>query len=78
MVFFGWFEGKEGHIHFAMEYIVNGDLASYLKRRKSIGRPIPEGETRSVAIQLLEGLKIMHAKNFCHRDLKPQVGVVSN
>lgn len=78
MVFFGWFEGEEGHIHFAMEYIEKGDLASYLKRREIDGGPIPEGETRSVAIQLLEGLKIMHAKNFCHRDLKPQVRAVSN
>lgn len=60
-----------------MEYIENGDLGSYLKRRKIAGGPIPEGDTRSIARQLLEGLKIMHAKNFCHRDLKPQVGAAS-
>lgn len=60
-----------------MEYIENGDLGSYLKRRKIAGGPIPEDDTRSITRQLLEGLKIMHAKNFCHRDLKPQVGAIS-
>ena len=50
-----------------MEYFPYGDLARYLKS------PIAEHDIKQITIDLLEGLKIIHAEGFTHRDLKPQV-----
>lgn len=50
-----------------MEYFPYGDLAQYLET------PMKESEIKEITIDLLEGLRIMHAEGFTHRDLKPQV-----
>lgn len=63
---FGWYE-SENSILIAMEYMERGDLQRYLHDT------IPENETRSIILQLLEGLKFMHEARFAHRDLKPKV-----
>lgn len=52
-----------------MEYIDGGDLMELILRKN-----LTEHHARSIARQLLEGLRAMHENNFCHRDLKPQVG----
>lgn len=54
----------------AMEYIPLGDLEHNVS--KLSGR-LPETEGQIIAGQILEGLEIMHAEGFAHRDLKPQV-----
>jgi serine/threonine protein kinase len=50
-----------------MEYFRNGDLARHI--------PIisTEDEVRQITTDVLDGLRIMHAEGFAHRDLKPQV-----
>ncbi|KAI5837081.1 kinase-like domain-containing protein [Morchella snyderi] len=50
-----------------MEYLPHGDLAQYIQNRPA------EASTnaRSLTIQLLRGLDILHKRNICHRDLKP-------
>jgi serine/threonine protein kinase len=50
-----------------MEYLPYGDLNSFIEKG------IPEEEVKLIAIQLLEGLVIMHKNSFTHRDLKPTV-----
>jgi serine/threonine protein kinase len=53
-----------------------GDLeANLLDLESSIanGLTIPEEDVREITSQILEGLKIMHAEGFAHRDLKPKV-----
>lgn len=55
-----------------MEYIENGDLMGVVKNRQGAGS-ISEKEIKSITRQLLTALAIMHSKNFCHRDLKPQI-----
>jgi serine/threonine protein kinase len=52
-----------------MEYFPHSDLGRY------ITAGFTEGETKIIATQLLEGLEVMHANDFAHRDLKPQVGL---
>lgn len=52
-----------------MEYFENGDLQKYLTQ------PLPETEAKTIASQVLEGLKFMHDNGFVHRDLKPGVSV---
>ncbi|KAF4173939.1 hypothetical protein CNMCM8694_008423 [Aspergillus lentulus] len=37
----------------------------------SLGKAIPETEARTITVQLLEGLRLMHDEGFAHRDLKP-------
>ncbi|KAH0602287.1 uncharacterized protein H6S33_009831 [Morchella sextelata] len=59
----------QNNIYLAMEYIEHGDLMGVVKNRQG---SISENEIKSITRQLLTALKIMHSKNFCHRDLKPQ------
>jgi len=66
--FFGWFENDES-IFLAMEYFPEGTLDGF------INSGIGEDDVRAIALQLLEGLKIMHTEGFTHRDLKPQVRI---
>lgn len=60
-----------------MEYVEIGDLGNYIHEQKERkGIRITEGDASIVTKQLLEGLKIIHASNFCHHDLKPQVSAL--
>lgn len=50
-----------------MEFFGNGDLAQHIPNIST------EDEVRKITTDLLDGLSIMHAEGFAHRDLKPQV-----
>lgn len=52
-----------------MEYIECGDLASLILEEEDL----TESDARTITMQLLEGLNIMHKNGFCHRDIKPKV-----
>lgn len=52
-----------------MEYIAHGDLSQYLI---NFG-PKARLEAKEIIAQLLEGLAVLHERDICHRDLKPQV-----
>jgi serine/threonine protein kinase len=67
--FLGWFEDLES-VYLAMEYLPLGDLEDNVL---AAGGSIKEAEAREIAVQILEGLRIMHLENFAHRDLKPKV-----
>jgi len=54
-----------------MEYFHYGDLHKFLLE---FG-PCAEPDAKSITVQLLEGLSIMHQMGFAHRDLKPQVSL---
>jgi serine/threonine protein kinase len=64
--FYGWFEDSR-NLYLAMEYLPHGDLRCFVEKG------IPEDEVKSITIQLLEGLSIMHQNLITHRDLKPAV-----
>ena len=61
----------------AMEYMPLGDLEQNVLEIENSpthsGPPLLEEEVQEISRQILEGLKIMHAEGFAHRDLKPQV-----
>jgi serine/threonine protein kinase len=61
----------------AMEYMPLGDLEQNVQKIENspthTGPPLSEEEVQEISRQILEGLKIMHADGFAHRDLKPQV-----
>jgi serine/threonine protein kinase len=61
----------------AMEYMPLGDLEQNVQEIENspthTGPPLSEEEVQEISRQILEGLKIMHAEGFAHRDLKPQV-----
>lgn len=52
-----------------MEYIENGDLSQYIKRHGSCTTV----DVLEITRQLVEGISILHEREICHRDLKPQV-----
>lgn len=60
----------------AMEYMPLGDLEQNLQQfEKSPTHErsaLPEDEVQEITRQIIEGLNIMHAKGFAHRNLKPQ------
>lgn len=49
-----------------MEYFELGDLEGYLTA------DLTEDDAKLIATQLLEGLKVLQAQNWAHRDLKPR------
>ena len=67
---FGWYDSPE-HLFIAMEYLELGDLKCYLDSQP----PLSEYEAREITYQILDGLLLMHANNFAHRDLKPNVSL---
>ena len=71
--FLGWFQDPES-VYLAMEYVPLGDLEDNVAK---IGGKIGEGEVKQIAMQILEGLKIMHLESFVHRDLKPKARLPS-
>ncbi|SLM41483.1 camk protein kinase [Lasallia pustulata] len=62
--FIGYFENADA-VFLAMEYFSYGDLAQYLES------PLSEPEIKQITRDVVEGLRIMHAEGFAHRDLKP-------
>lgn len=58
-----------------MEYIAHGDLGDYIKEHGGTAKA--RSEIGVITSQILSGLVVLHGKNICHRDLKPQVKTVS-
>lgn len=52
-----------------MEYIEHGDLGKYIADYSLKAR----SEAKEITSQILEGLVVLHQREICHRDLKPQV-----
>ncbi|RAL14790.1 serine/threonine-protein kinase [Aspergillus homomorphus CBS 101889] len=62
--FLGWLDDPS-NLYLYMEYFPLGDLEGH------ISQPISEEEVKDIAMNLLNGLCIIHAEHFAHRDLKP-------
>jgi hypothetical protein len=66
---FGWYEDQSFYF-IAMEYAEHGDLNKHLMN--STPKPALE-QIKEIIYQILKGLVVLHGKDICHRDLKPQV-----
>ncbi|KAI7879377.1 kinase-like protein [Lichtheimia hyalospora FSU 10163] len=65
----------EGHIYLVMEYCSMGDLAQYIKRKRSSKGTrggLSEHFVRHFLKQLADALKFLRSHNLVHRDIKPQ------
>lgn len=52
-----------------MEYIAHGDLYEYITENPEKAK----AEVQIITAQILAGLAVLHQREICHRDLKPQV-----
>ncbi|KAF2118034.1 kinase-like domain-containing protein [Lophiotrema nucula] len=62
---YGWYD-TPGWLHITMEYCPHGDLGTFLG-----SKALPEDQVQDIAVQVLQGLTLMHGEGFAHRDLKP-------
>ncbi|CAH8642718.1 unnamed protein product [Heterobilharzia americana] len=66
---------KENHLYLIMEFMLNGDLKTYLLSRRVLAQQIPDHEgicpatLTGMAIDIAEGLAYLHRKNLIHRDI---------
>ena len=57
----------EGRPFMVLEYLPGGSL----EERLTPGRPLPDDETRRIAVDIAAGLAHAHERGLVHRDLKP-------
>ncbi|MCJ1403823.1 hypothetical protein MMC11_007046 [Xylographa trunciseda] len=70
VLFNGWWMDPQ-NVYLAMEYLGRGDLSKY------IIMGLDEIEAREVMENITHGLRVMHQEGFTHRDIKPQVTMLS-
>jgi len=71
--FLGFLEDGD-KISFFMEFFPKGDLRQNLPE----GETLPESQCKTIARQILRGVRVMHEQKFTHRDLKPENVFVVN
>lgn len=52
-----------------MEYVQYGDLGQYVTQHWAEAKT----EVKWIIVQILEGLGVLHERDICHRNMKPQV-----
>jgi len=62
------FEEPGVKLYMVMEYMPEGDLFKWIQNYKAFNDEL----SRSIFLQVVDGLKYMHEKNVIHRDLKPE------
>lgn len=68
--FLGWYEDPAAQfVYLAMEHVPHGDLGQFM----TSNGPEAKRQVQCITKQLLEAIAILHGKQICHRDLKPQV-----
>lgn len=59
---------EDGWLYLVMQFVDGEDLKHLIARRG----PLPLGEAREIARQILDGLAAIHRAGILHRDIKPQ------
>ena len=65
------FEVKGEQLVLEMEYASGGSLAERIKKYKDGGAKFPLEEAVQIALDIAEGLAVIHDQDIIHRDLKP-------
>jgi serine/threonine protein kinase len=58
---------SQKNIYIVMEIARGGDIRSLIELRKQAREFLPEEEIKIIALRVLEGLKYLHDKDYCHR-----------
>ena len=61
----------DGALHILTEYAENGSLRQLLDRRRDRGEVLGEAEALDLFVQLVSGVRHLHAHKVVHRDIKP-------
>lgn len=64
---FAAFQSQDS-LHFVLEFCPYGDLVDWVRRDPNQRRSL--GECVVVMRQLVEAVRFLHRKNYCHRDVK--------
>ena len=59
-------------VNIVMEFCSNGDLQGFLRKKRSLNRPLPESLVFRILIQICLSVLSVHDKMILHRDLKTQ------
>lgn len=65
-----FFEEESKTLNIVLELADDGDIEKRIKICKKLGKKMPEKEIWSASIQMLRGLRALHANNIMHRDIK--------
>lgn len=58
---------SQKNIYIVMEIARGGDIRGLIELRKQAREFLPEEEIKIIALRVLEGLKYLHDKDYCHR-----------
>lgn len=64
--------GENGKLtqNIVMEYVPDS-LENFITKYKKANQQVPINDIKKITREILEGLKFIHSKSICHRDLKP-------
>jgi serine/threonine protein kinase len=70
------FDGS--NLNVIMPYAGSGDLFEMLQESQERGQGFPEAEARYWFRQIMDGIRHLHGKGVCHRDLSPENVMIDN
>ena len=66
----GLFENEKNHF-LAMEFLVGGNLQTFIEQRKELERPLTEPQIQRIYHHMLQATNSLHVMGLIHRDLRP-------
>jgi len=67
-----------GDLNVVMPFAASGDMFELLQEAQERGHGFPEDQARYWFRQLMDGVRYLHQKGICHRDLSPENVMIDN